>query len=88
MGLRIIAASLAIFWLAACGSDSKSAPDANMTCAAPGATAYLAVCTANTDCQSCLCSNFGHEMACTKACTVDGDCPTPSGGCTQGVCRP
>lgn len=89
MRLRFLVPLVAMSWLAACGDDggSKPTPDA-AACATPGQTAYLAVCTKNEDCQSCLCANFGHEMACTKMCTVDADCPSPSGGCTEGVCRP
>ncbi len=87
MALRLIG-SLAVLWLAACGSDPKSpAVDAG-ACTTPGQTAFTKVCSVNEDCQSCLCADFGHAKACSKSCTGDADCPAPSGGCTQNVCRP
>jgi len=85
-----IAVLLAFFAavLLACGNDPRPAPDANGTCTAPGTTAYLQVCTMDSNCTSCLCKNFGHTTVCTKTCTGMSDCPAPSGGCTDGVCRP
>lgn len=84
-------AALASTALSACKSDSKPAIDASTggeAGACGGTTAYLATCTLDSECQSCLCHSFGHSIICTKTCMVDGDCPAPSGGCTLGFCRP
>jgi hypothetical protein len=53
-----------------------------------GNKAYLAACGGDDECSSCTCKSFGHSRVCSKACTGDADCPAPSGGCTQGFCRP
>lgn len=85
--ITILLISFAAALLPACGSSTPAASDGS-TCANPGATAYLKTCVMNTDCASCLCQNFGHTTVCTKSCTGDADCPAPSGGCTNNVCRP
>lgn len=56
--------------------------------ACAGTVAYLAACTADDECMSCTCKSFGHSRVCSKACTVDTECPAPSGGCSMGFCRP
>jgi len=94
-----IATALVLFSVALLAScdDDKPAPDAppvpidasfdaSSTCG--GTVAYLQLCTMDNDCESCVCKNFGHNMNCTKACTVPADCPAPSGGCSAGFCRP
>ena len=51
---------------------------------------FLAVCTMNEQCESRICHLFPGtgETVCTKACTVDADCPAPSPGCNKtGLCR-
>lgn len=82
---------LATALLPACSSEDKPNPDAS----APGDGAmcagtidFLQTCTTNDECKTCLCQAFVHSKICTKACTGDADCPAPSGGCTQGICRP
>ena len=87
LSLFLFAAAL----LPACDDTAKPKPDAAVTgdggmCA--GTTDYLQACTANEDCMSCVCQSFGHSKVCTKACTLPEDCPAPSGGCSNGFCRP
>jgi hypothetical protein len=90
-----IAVSLVLFVaLTACKDDDKPTPepdapgvvvDGNSTCG--GTVAYLAACTADDECESCLCKSFGHSKVCTTACDP-GVCAAPSGGCSAGFCRP
>ena len=82
---------LATALLSACYSDDVRKPDASppgdgAMCA--GTIAYLQECMANDECTSCVCHSFGHVQVCTKTCTLPEDCPAPSGGCTDGFCRP
>jgi hypothetical protein len=89
-----IALSLILFaaaLLPACEDKKKPTPDAaelgdGGVCA--GTKGYLEACTAADECMSCVCQSFGHSMICTKTCTGNADCPSPSGGCTNGFCRP
>lgn len=84
--------------LGACGGDDDPPPvdaaapvDGDMTdggSVCGGTTAYLGTCAMDNDCESCLCKSFGHSSICSQACTGDGDCPAPSGGCSSGFCRP
>jgi hypothetical protein len=53
-----------------------------------GTVGYLAACTDNNMCFSCMCQSFGHSMVCTQACDANNPCPAPSNGCTAGFCRP
>lgn len=83
----------AMLLLGGCSDDGDKTPDASTvdaTQVCTGSTVdYLKACTDNTMCGStCECHSFGHSMVCTKTCTVDSECPAPSGGCTTGFCRP
>jgi len=91
----LLIASVAL--LGACGGDDAPTPvdaatvDGDMTdggSVCGGTTAYLGTCAMDNDCESCLCKSFGHSSICSQACTGDGDCPAPSGGCSSGFCRP
>lgn len=67
-------------------------PDAGTTSTGDGAmctgtVAYLQNCMTDDECATCICKSFGHSQVCTQTCTIDADCPAPSGGCTQGFCR-
>ena len=89
--------------LAACGGDDEPAPDAMAlgpdadpsapdagASACMGTTPLYDSCTTNEECADfCLCYTFGMgQMICTKACTMDTDCPAPSPGCNgMGICR-
>jgi hypothetical protein len=87
--ITLVILFLAAFMLPSCGNDPAPTPDSGTgTCTTPGTTAFLQTCTMDSNCMSCLCKNFGHTTVCTKTCTGNGDCPTPSGGCTDGTCRP
>ena len=70
----------------AAATVDASATDGGSVCG--GTTAYLGTCAMDNDCVSCTCKSFGHSSICTQACTVDTDCPAPSGGCSTGFCRP
>ena len=92
----LVIASAAL--LVACDSDDPAPIDAaavtvdgDMTdggSVCGGTTAYLGTCAMDNECVSCTCKSFGHSSICTQACTGDGDCPAPSGGCSSGFCRP
>lgn len=93
MGSRIIILllSLAAALLSACDDGDKPPADAPVVtdgamCA--GTTAYLGTCATDDECTSCICRSFGHSKVCTKSCTGPADCPAPSGGCSNGFCRP
>lgn len=76
---------------ASCKDEGKPPPDTappGEAGACAGTIGYLAACMADDECTSCLCKSFGHTKACTKTCTGDPDCPAPSGGCSNGFCRP
>jgi len=89
-------AVLLLIWLAAllfasCSDDNPKpdAPPPGEAGACVGTLPFLATCTMNEECMgSCLCQSFGHTKQCTITCMNDPDCPAPSGGCTNGVCRP
>jgi hypothetical protein len=84
--------ALAAALLLGCDGNDKppgdSAPPGDgLVCA--GAIDFLADCTADEECMSCVCRTIGHAKFCTKTCAGDADCPAPSGGCntTAGLCR-
>lgn len=73
------------------GDDGESTPPVDASPSVCGMTSqvpFLGACTDNAMCGTCECHNFGHTMACSKTCTDDTECPSPSGGCTAGYCRP
>jgi hypothetical protein len=53
-----------------------------------GTVAFLQACMNDDECESCTCRTIGHSKICTKTCTGPADCPAPSSGCTNGLCRP
>jgi hypothetical protein len=88
MQIRLILAC-ALLTFAACKEDAPT-PDAKMNlidapaggvCGMSATVEYLAECTAASECGTCVCNNFGHNMRCTVPCTSDTDCPAPSAGC-------
>lgn len=89
--LAVLVFSLATALLSACGGKDEpvdAAPPAEASTVCGATAGYLATCTADSECGSCMCKSFGHSMVCTKACTGPADCPAPSGGCSAGFCRP
>jgi hypothetical protein len=90
-----IAIAISFVVLSACKKDPPVHPDAamNEVDAPPGlcgngSKGYLEACTDTAECDTCECRLFGHSQVCTKTCTGDTECPAPSGGCSQGYCRP
>jgi hypothetical protein len=84
-------AMMVVLVAAACGGDGEDKPtiDASPSvCGAASPVPFLGACTDNAMCGDCVCHSFGHTMACTKTCTENSECPAPSGGCTEGFCRP
>lgn len=76
--------------LGGCNGDDP-VPDSAPTGDAPmcaGTIAYLQACMNDDECTSCTCRSFGHSKVCTKTCNGPEDCPAPSGGCSNGLCRP
>ncbi len=72
-----------------CGNDPPIAIDAS-TIDAPkctGTIGFLADCSTNSECMSCLCKPFGHLTYCTSTCTVPSDCPSPAMDCVGGFCK-
>ena len=74
--------------------DDKPTPDATppddtagAVCGAAATVEYLGVCTGDAECGTCVCRSFGHTMNCTLTCDGPEDCPAPSPGCSNGVCR-
>lgn len=95
MRSRILCSIMALAAALLLGCDGEDKPPVDSgppgeAGACAGTVAYLAACTADDECTSCLCRSFGHSKVCTKTCSGDGDCPAPSGGCntTSGFCRP
>jgi hypothetical protein len=76
--------------LGGCNGDDPvpdSAPTGDGAMCA-GTIAYLQACMNDDECTSCTCRSFGHSKVCTKTCNGPEDCPAPSGGCSNGLCRP
>jgi hypothetical protein len=86
-----LAFALATAALPACSGDDGGTPpdppvvDADLSCG--GTVPYLASCTTNETCATCLCGNFGHIQICTQTCTVAADCPAPATVCSNNMCR-
>lgn len=57
--------------------------------ATAGSLPFLSPCTTNAECASNDCYPFNMKGPhCTKSCSADGDCPSPSPGCSPvGICR-
>jgi hypothetical protein len=75
--------------LSACSGDTPPEVDANP--GGPRCSKQLYdLCTAEHDCESNLCVNFGTyqvcSMACTSTCPADKD--GTAGTCESGVCKP
>jgi len=68
--------------------DASATEDAGPPTCGESTTAYLDECAGAAECGSCVCEQAGHADVCTKACTVNEDCPAPSRGCSGGFCRP
>ena len=93
MGPRIVVILIlfATALFSSCKDDGKQPPDSAPMIeagACVGTVAFLAACTADDECTSCLCKSFGHSKVCTNACDGPEDCAAPSGGCSNGFCRP
>jgi hypothetical protein len=91
MKLALTFAAMSLF----AGCDDKETPPppppvdaAALVCPGTGTTGFLANCTENDQCTSCLCKTFGHLEVCSQACTGPADCPAPSAGCSGGFCMP
>ena len=77
--------------------SSDGSPTSDVTSGNDGSVGlpYMAVCFevgTPGDCEpGLMCESFaGKGKFCTKSCTmgVSSNCPTPSIGCSQGVCQP
>lgn len=101
--MRLTTTLLTTFTLAlvGCGDDGSPPPidapevdaDPNAIDAAPicagGTLDYGDTCTeGGTECGSCTCHDFGHEVQCVTTCTVIGDCPPNTRRCQGGLCQP
>lgn len=88
--LQLALLALALMAFGACGGDDDSNGDAaDAAMCTPGQTALYETCTANSDCDSCICHSYNMGgLLCSKTCMSDMDCPAPSTGCNNmGVCK-
>src|SRR5260221_5838841 len=71
------------------GTGGASGSDGGAKADASAGLPFMSACMTNAECASGSCYPYNAKGPhCTKACTSDGDCPSPSPGCAPvGVCK-
>ena len=77
-----------------CSGKLPSAPDAGAAPTTDAATdggllPFMSQCTMDSECDTGKCFPFNAKgPRCTKACTMNAECPAPSTGCNMmGICK-